>query len=493
MQYDIFISYRRATGKNFARIIKPELEKRGFRVFLDFDELKDGVFDKRIMDAIEESTIFLMILSKGALDRCANEGDWVREEILYASEHDKHIVPVEVDKSFREIPEGVPQDVRNVLGAHQFSQVDTESLLEVSMEKLVRERICPHVKPNGDYNPDDKNRNAAEIHIDIDADCELRRFDKKFAMVYAYKDNVIYLKPGKHKLSFVSNDFEDIQETRTYEVTSENYSDILEVLLKKRIEERRKEIDEQNRQKELETQRRIAIENERKKKEEEKIKIEAEKKQKAEAVALRKRKRQESIRNFYLRLNSWLQGHCKLMILAVVVLLAIVLMTFLLPKMVSPTSDSEQIEETAITKENEIVDVPQSKIVKDSVIAISNAPEGRDHYNYSGSINLRSNLPEGHGVAQFDDGAIYEGNFKDGLCNDTAVAVLKFKDGTFYRGTFSKGYYVEGVFTYEDKSYYKGTYKVNKKKEVKKDTGTYFSSDGKELINYKNGESIIIK
>lgn len=54
MHYDIFISYRRATGKNFARIIKPELEKRGFSVFLDFDELKDSVFDKRYISCFTD-------------------------------------------------------------------------------------------------------------------------------------------------------------------------------------------------------------------------------------------------------------------------------------------------------------------------------------------------------------------------------------------------------------------------------------------------------
>ena len=35
-KYDVFISYRRVGGKDYARTLKPELEKRGFRVFLDF-------------------------------------------------------------------------------------------------------------------------------------------------------------------------------------------------------------------------------------------------------------------------------------------------------------------------------------------------------------------------------------------------------------------------------------------------------------------------
>ena len=92
MAYDIFISYRRDGGKELARPLKSELELRGYRVFLDFDELKDGVFDRRIMEAIDAAPIFMVILSPHALDRCANADDWVRREIEYALEHDRHFI-----------------------------------------------------------------------------------------------------------------------------------------------------------------------------------------------------------------------------------------------------------------------------------------------------------------------------------------------------------------------------------------------------------------
>ena len=167
MKYDIFLSYRRKTGKNYARTLKPELEKRGYSVFLDFDELKDGVFDDRIRTAITDAPVFMLILSEGALDRCVNEGDWVREEILYANEKKRHIVPVEVDKSFREFPENLPEDVKSVLGAHQFSQIDTESLFEVSFDKLVKERISPYTSPRKMDNKRDSNLDV-EIHVDTD-------------------------------------------------------------------------------------------------------------------------------------------------------------------------------------------------------------------------------------------------------------------------------------------------------------------------------------
>ena len=76
--YDIFISYRRTTGAQYARIIQLMLTQRGYKVFLDYDELKDGVFGKRIKAAINEAPVFILMLSKGALDRCSQEGDWVR-------------------------------------------------------------------------------------------------------------------------------------------------------------------------------------------------------------------------------------------------------------------------------------------------------------------------------------------------------------------------------------------------------------------------------
>lgn len=63
MVYDIFISYRREGGKELARSLKSELERRGYRVFLDFDELNDGIFDRRIMEAIDASPIFMVLLS----------------------------------------------------------------------------------------------------------------------------------------------------------------------------------------------------------------------------------------------------------------------------------------------------------------------------------------------------------------------------------------------------------------------------------------------
>lgn len=229
--YDIFISYRREGGKNYARVIKPELEKRGFKVFLDFDELKDGKFDQRILDAIDDAPIFMLILSNGCLDRCVNDDDWVRQEILHADRSGKHIVPVEVDKSFRQMPDLVPDDVKNVVGQHQFSQVDTETLLTASMDELVHYRIRPYITvavPESE---------GAEIHVETDADCAILRFQKALGIARVGEDAVVRLKKGKHKLEFVSLKVDSVRQSNVVEVPDNDYSDFIEVRLKDKLED----------------------------------------------------------------------------------------------------------------------------------------------------------------------------------------------------------------------------------------------------------------
>lgn len=144
-KYDIFISYRRDTGRDLARPIKLELERSGYSVFLDFDELKDGCFNQKIKEAIESAPIFIVILSSHALDKCINDDDWVRQEIEYAILLQKHIVPINPDSEFTGFPDNLPNEIRDGLGLHQYSEILFGQLFEESVGKMVRDRIIPHI------------------------------------------------------------------------------------------------------------------------------------------------------------------------------------------------------------------------------------------------------------------------------------------------------------------------------------------------------------
>jgi formylglycine-generating enzyme required for sulfatase activity len=118
-------------------------------VFLDYEELTDGVFGDNIREAIHEAPMFMMVLSPHYLDRCKNEGDWVREEIMLAIQQQKHFIPINPDNSFDGIPADIPNEIKQVVSSHQHSDVNFGQLLGASIDRMVKNRISVHVNKPG--------------------------------------------------------------------------------------------------------------------------------------------------------------------------------------------------------------------------------------------------------------------------------------------------------------------------------------------------------
>ena len=237
-KYDIFISYRREGGKNIARLLKTELGLRGYNAFLDFDELKDGRFDKRIMDAIDAAPVFMFILSEHALDRCVDENDWVRKEIEYAMATERHIIPINPDKSFSDFPEYVPKNLKDGLGLHQFSQLLLDDLFNQTMDKLVAERLEPILGKRNRYQ---MSTTGATIHLSTDANCEVYRYGKHECNVVTGEDKIVYLKKGKHKFEFISIDNEKDKYSIVFSVEDIDTEDLIEITLLPTIHKREQE------------------------------------------------------------------------------------------------------------------------------------------------------------------------------------------------------------------------------------------------------------
>lgn len=146
MKYDIFISYRRSSEKFVARVLKEALTRKGYSVFIDLDEIKDGHFMETIFEAIDDSSMFLIIMSSNYFMHCSNENDHVRQEILYAIEHHKNVIPVVPNKNSVVFAEDIPTIIKNTISAKQYSFLDLDQLFEVSLDKLIKERIDPTIK-----------------------------------------------------------------------------------------------------------------------------------------------------------------------------------------------------------------------------------------------------------------------------------------------------------------------------------------------------------
>lgn len=134
MKYQVFISYRRATGELLAHLLYERLSGEGYPIFFDVETMQSGKFNTQIYKVIEESDDFLLVLSENALDRCTNPNDWVRLEIEYALKMGKNIIPI-FGKNFS-FPENVPSSIEQVKLYHGVS-VSSE-FFDASIERIKR-------------------------------------------------------------------------------------------------------------------------------------------------------------------------------------------------------------------------------------------------------------------------------------------------------------------------------------------------------------------
>jgi tetratricopeptide (TPR) repeat protein len=90
----VFISYRRDVSSYIARAIFLDLRANGYDVFMDVESIDSGTFDTVILNQIEARGHFVLVLTPGSVERCAEDGDWLRREIEYAMEKQRNVVPV---------------------------------------------------------------------------------------------------------------------------------------------------------------------------------------------------------------------------------------------------------------------------------------------------------------------------------------------------------------------------------------------------------------
>ena len=141
-KYDIFISYSHEGGAQYARILQLMLEQRGYKAFLDYEELTDGIFGDHIKAALREAPVFMPVLSRGSMARCVKEDDWVRQEIMMAIELGKHIVPVNPDNTFDGYPKDVPEEIKIAVADHQRSEISFGQTLGVTLDFMIEKRLA---------------------------------------------------------------------------------------------------------------------------------------------------------------------------------------------------------------------------------------------------------------------------------------------------------------------------------------------------------------
>lgn len=145
--YDVFISYRRDQGAETARLLRIALAERGYRVFLDVDDLASGHFDDRLLTHIENTPHFILILTPRALDGVSDQGDWLRREIDHALTTDRNIIPLLMPGFDFSNTEGLPGSLQSLTRHNGIAY--SHEYFAATVARLVQ--YMP--KPEGDKKP----------------------------------------------------------------------------------------------------------------------------------------------------------------------------------------------------------------------------------------------------------------------------------------------------------------------------------------------------
>ena len=180
MANDIFISYRREGGFATANHLNDMLKHDGYSVSFDMDSLGSGNFDTALLKLIDDCTDFILICNDKVFERsldptCERKYDWVRNELAYALEKKKNIIPVMLD-GFTEFPKNLPADIAEVAhkNAVKYSMEYFYDGFYNKLKRLLQSRpqALPNVQPfinvniphaNAQSTSSDNNKNLKKI------------------------------------------------------------------------------------------------------------------------------------------------------------------------------------------------------------------------------------------------------------------------------------------------------------------------------------------
>ena len=133
-KYDVFISYRRAGGEDFARAVYQELCHRKYKVFLDRQNLESGDYERQVLEVVSNCRDAVIILPQNALDRCSDEKDLFRKEIAAALAQQKNLIPIVRSGFTFPDEETLPLDIRGLI--KQEAIIETPESYDAVIRRL---------------------------------------------------------------------------------------------------------------------------------------------------------------------------------------------------------------------------------------------------------------------------------------------------------------------------------------------------------------------
>ena len=237
MKYDIFISYkRRGTSSATAAYIYDLLTKKGYSVFFDRKEIRQGKFDTQLLSHIQGAQDIIILLEEGSLASCFSEmkeaykTDWFCMEIMHALQNKKRVIPVllegyKMPDAKTLPPEMAPLTIENAIS------LDIAEIDEFYQKYLIDKEYLAS-KPRNLFLSQSDGKGVADFLFYSEGDCDIFEFGNQIGTINSNVDEEHpYCYPvkrsGEHKFRCVNNDtFEEIWITENIESNTQKYVDI---------------------------------------------------------------------------------------------------------------------------------------------------------------------------------------------------------------------------------------------------------------------------
>lgn len=206
--FDIFISYRREGGGATAGRINDMLTADGYSVSYDVDTLREGRFDKQLLERIEQCQDFILVVDKNCFVRTIDpntdpQDDWLWQELSYALKLKKNVIPVLLAGA--DFPKQLPDDINSVR-FHNGPKCVHEYF--DSFYKKLKDQLhaFPRIaKPTHSISGASTSK-LPNLKLKADADCVFYLDGEERAHLKAGIIQKFPLAPGEYELMFVSAD-----------------------------------------------------------------------------------------------------------------------------------------------------------------------------------------------------------------------------------------------------------------------------------------------
>jgi tetratricopeptide (TPR) repeat protein len=139
----VFICYRREVGGILAMALYQSLSERGVDAFYDIESIRAGQFDTAILGQIASRPYFVLVLTPGTLERCGDEGDWVRREIAHALTTERVIIPAYTPNfDFKDYERYLPRALGHEVARFNGQKLD-QKWFKFAVQQLADEFLVP--------------------------------------------------------------------------------------------------------------------------------------------------------------------------------------------------------------------------------------------------------------------------------------------------------------------------------------------------------------